>query len=154
MANSANLRGIGLMVLATGVFSLNDALMKLATVGLPPFEVLFIRGVMASLWALPVVLLSGNGSQLRHVVDRWVLFRNLLEFFAVLCFVVALAKLPIADVTALGQVSPMLLLLGVAAIYRDRIGVTRMALIGAAGSQWHFAICSARPLLRRRHGGA
>ena len=127
---SANLRGIGLMVLATGVFSLNDALMKLATVGLPPFEVVFIRGVFGSLWALPVVLLSGNGPQIRHVVDRWVLFRNLFEFLAVLCFVVALARLPIADVTALGQISPMLLLLGVAAIYRDRIGVTRMTLIG------------------------
>ena len=127
--HSANLRGIGLMVLATGFFSANDALMKLATAGLPPFEVLFLRGVMASLWALPVVLLTGNGPHVRHVLDRWVLFRNFFEFLAVLCFVVALVKMPIADLTALGQVSPMLLLLGVAAIYRDRIGVPRMVLI-------------------------
>ena len=43
------------MVLSVGFFSLNDALMKLATVGLPPFEVLCLRGVMATLWATPLV---------------------------------------------------------------------------------------------------
>ena len=66
---TANLRGILFMVLSTGFFSANDAFMKLATVGLPPFEVLFLRGVMASLLALPVVLLTGNGPALRHVAD-------------------------------------------------------------------------------------
>ncbi len=133
---TSNLRGIALMVIATGVFSANDVLMKLATVGLPPYQVLFIRGVMASLILLPVVLLTGNGRQLRHVFDRWVVLRNTFEFFAVLCFVVALANMPIADLSALGQTSPMLLLLGVALIYREKVGVIRLALIalGFAGA--------------------
>jgi drug/metabolite transporter (DMT)-like permease len=126
---TANLRGILFMVLSTGFFSANDVLMKLATVGLPPFEVLFLRGVMASLWALPVVLFTGNARQVRHVADKWVLIRNSFEFLAVLCFVVALANMPIADVTALGQIAPMLLLLGVALIYRDKIGWQRLVLI-------------------------
>ena len=65
-----NLRGIALMVLATGVFSANDALMKLATVGLPPFEVLFLRGVMASLIMFPYIVVTGNLGQLRHVRGR------------------------------------------------------------------------------------
>ena len=62
-------------------------------------------------------------------VNRWVLIRNAFELMAVLCFVVALASMPIADVTALGQISPMLLLIGVAVIYRDKIGVVRAVLI-------------------------
>jgi len=128
-APTANLRGIAFMVLSTGFFSCNDALMKLATIGLPPFEVLFLRGVMASLWGLPVVLLTGNGRALRHIVDKWVVIRNSFELLAVLCFVVALANMQIADVTALGQIAPMLLLLGVALLYRDRIGPGRAALI-------------------------
>ncbi|MEO8757883.1 MAG: DMT family transporter [Devosia sp.] len=128
-SSTANLRGIAFMVLSTLFFSSNDAFMKLATVGLPPFEVLFLRGVAASLWALPVVLLTGHGVGLRHVVNRWVLIRNAFELMAVLCFVVALANMPIADLTALGQISPMLLLLGVAVIYRDKIGVVRAVLI-------------------------
>jgi drug/metabolite transporter (DMT)-like permease len=128
-SSSANLRGILFMLLSTGFFSLNDALMKLATDGLPPFEVLFLRGLMASLWGLPVVLLSGNVKNLPLIVDRWVLVRNGFELAAVLCFIVALANMPIADVTALGQVAPMLLLIGVALLYRDRIGVARSVLI-------------------------
>ncbi|MBL8597713.1 MAG: DMT family transporter [Devosia sp.] len=133
---SSNLRGIAFMVIATGVFSTNDVLMKLATVGMPPYEVLFLRGVMASLLMLPLILLTGNGRQLRHVVDKWVVIRNTFEFGAVLCFIVALANMPIADLSALGQISPMLLLLGVALIYREKIGVARMVLItiGFAGA--------------------
>ena len=128
-SSNSNLRGIAFMVLSTGFFSANDAFMKLATVGLPPFEVLFLRGVMASLWALPVVLLTGNARQLPHVVNRWVLLRSCFELMAVLCFVVALANMPIADLTALGQISPMLLLIGVAVLYRDPIGWVRAVLI-------------------------
>jgi drug/metabolite transporter (DMT)-like permease len=126
---TSNLRGIAFMVIATGVFSTNDVLMKLATTGLPPYEVLFIRGVMASVLMFPFILLSGNGKHLRHVVDKWVLIRNSFEFLAVLCFIVALANMPIADLSALGQISPMLLLLGVSIVYREKIGVQRMALI-------------------------
>ena len=126
---SSNLRGIAFMVIATGVFSTNDVLMKLATTGLPPYEVLFIRGVMASILMLPLVLLTGNGRQLHHVFDKWVLIRNSFELLAVLCFIVALANMPIADLSALGQISPMLLLLGVALIYREKIGAARLVLI-------------------------
>lgn len=124
------------MVIATGVFSTNDVLMKLATTGLPPYEVLFLRGIMASVLMFPVILLSGNGKHLRHVVDKWVLIRNGFEFLAVLCFIVALANMPIADLSALGQISPMLLLLGVSIVYREKIGAQRMALItlGFAGA--------------------
>ncbi len=141
MQNS-NLRGIIFMVMATGFFTCNDAFMKLATVGLPPFEVLFLRGVAGSLWALPVVLLTGNGPALRHVVDRWVVLRNLFELAGVLCYVVALAHMGIADVVALGQLAPMILLLGTAIVFRDRIGWARSVLIalGFAG-----AICVAQP---------
>jgi drug/metabolite transporter (DMT)-like permease len=128
-SESSNLRGIAFMVLATFFFSGNDALMKLAMDGLPPLEVLFLRGVMGSLWALPVVLLTGNGPQLRHIADKWVLLRNGLELLAVLCFVVALARMQIADVTALGQISPMLLLVGAALFYREKITPTRGILI-------------------------
>lgn len=142
MSSNANLRGIAFMVLSTAFFSANDAFMKLATVGLPPFEVLFLRGLAASLWALPVVLLTGNAPALPKVINRWVLLRNGFELMAVLCFVIALANMPIADVTALGQISPMLLLLGVGVLYRDPIGWVRAVLIAIG---FIGAICVAQP---------
>jgi drug/metabolite transporter (DMT)-like permease len=129
MPVSSNLRGIALMVLATFVFIINDTFMKLATDGLPPLQVLFLRGVAGTLWCTPLVLFSGHASKLGGLIDRWVLARNFCEVLAVLCFIIALANMPIADVTALGQVAPMLLLIGVSIVYGDKIGVVRMALI-------------------------
>src|SRR5690606_28303107 len=126
----SNLRGIALMVLATCAFVVNDTFLKLATDGLPPFQSLFLRGVGASIWCVPLLLVTGNLRRLPQVVDRWVLARNAMELLAVLCFVVALANMPIADITALTQVAPMLLLIGVSVIYGERIGAVRMVLIG------------------------
>ena len=125
-----NLRGIALMIAASLMFVVNDTFLKLATEGLPPFQTLFLRGVMATLWCLPLVLLAGYGKSLRLVADKWVVLRNLMELGAVLCFIVALANMPIADITALGQTAPLLLLIGVALIYREKIGALRIALIG------------------------
>lgn len=130
MSVSPNLRGIALMVLATFVFIINDTFMKLAMDGLPPLQVLFLRGVAGTLWCTPLVLVTGNGPRLAGLVNSWVLLRNGLELVAVLCFIMALANMPIADVTALGQVAPMLLLIGVSIIYGDKIGSLRLALIG------------------------
>ena len=130
MHHKSNLRGIALMIAATAVFTINDTFLKLATAGLPPFEVLFLRGVAASLWAVPMVILTGNARAIMQVADKWVVARNAMELAAVLCFIVALKSMPIADITALGQIAPMLLLLGVGLIYHERLGAVRMGLIG------------------------
>ena len=121
------LRAIALMVAATLVFVINDTFLKLATVGLPPFQTLFLRGVMATICCLPLVLLTGNARFIRLVADKWVLLRNGLELCAILCFIVALANMPIADITALSQTAPLLLILGVALVYREKIGAVRLA---------------------------
>ncbi|HEY0919675.1 DMT family transporter [Devosia sp.] len=129
MHHTSNLRGIALMIAASAAFVVCDTFLKLSTEGLPPFQVLFIRGLVATLWSLPLVILTGNLRAVGQVADKWVLARNGMELLAVLCFIVALANMPIADVTALGQTAPMLLLLGVAFVYGERIGAVRMGLI-------------------------
>ena len=118
------------MVLATGSYVINDTLMKLATEGLPPYEVLFLRGVAATIIGLPLLLVLGYGPQWRLMFERRVLTRNFAEMAAVLCYVVALANMPIADASALGQITPLLMLLGVSILFGEKIGATRMALIG------------------------
>ena len=51
MAIPANLRGI-LYMLASGLtFVFNDSLMKLAMGGLPPYEVLVMRGLSGAIFA-------------------------------------------------------------------------------------------------------
>lgn len=123
-------RGPLFMVIATCSYVINDTLMKLATEGLPPYEVLFLRGCAGLIWGLPLMLVLGYGRQLPLVFERRVLARNLAETAAILCYVVALANMPIADASALGQITPLLVLLGASILFREKIGGVRMALIG------------------------
>jgi drug/metabolite transporter (DMT)-like permease len=123
-------RGPLFMIVSTGSYIVNDTMMKLATEGLPPYEVLFLRGVAATLWGIPMLFALGYGRQLLLIVEKRVLARNLLETAAILAYVVALANMQIADSTALGQVTPLLVLLGASLLFGERIGGLRMALIG------------------------
>ncbi len=126
------------MVLATGFFVVNDSMMKLVAEALPPYQVLMLRGVAALLWGTPLVLLAGYASKAPLVFERRVLARNLAETGAILCYVVALANMPIADATALGQVTPLLVLLGAAFLFGERISRSGSLLIacGFAGACW------------------
>lgn len=124
------------MVAATCSYVINDTLMKLATDGLPPYEVLFVRGAWALLLGIPILFMLGLGSQSRQMFDRRVLSRNLFELVAILCYVVALANMPIGDASALGQITPILILLGASILFGEKIGALRAALIllGFAGA--------------------
>jgi drug/metabolite transporter (DMT)-like permease len=119
-----------LMVLSTGSYVVNDTMMKLATEGLPPYETLTLRGIAAVLWGLPLLLALGYRRQMGMMFERRVLARNLCETGGILCYVVALANMPIADVVALGQITPLLVILGAAFLLGERVGPLRMALIG------------------------
>lgn len=122
-------RGPLFMILSTGSYVINDTMMKLATAGLPPYEVLFLRGAAATAWGLPLLWLTGYARQATLLFDLKVLARNMFELAAILAYVVALANMQIADVAALGQVTPLLILLGASVLFRERIGGVRTALI-------------------------
>ena len=124
------IRGPLFMVVSTGSYLINDSMMKLATVGLPPYEVLFLRGVAAFMLGIPLLLILGQGRRMPVMFERRVLLRNLMETGGILSYVVALAHMPIADVVALGQITPLLVILGSSILFRETIGGVRMALIG------------------------
>lgn len=124
-----SIRGPLFMVVATGSYLINDSFMKLATAGLPPYEVLFLRGVAAAILGLPLLFVLRQGPKALWMFEPRVLLRNLLETGGILSYVVALAHMPIADVVALGQITPLLVILGSSILFRERIGGLRMALI-------------------------
>lgn len=131
MTSHSNLRGIACVVLAAGAFIANDSCMKLVMADAPPLQVLFMRGAAAVLWCLPLLLVLGNGADVRHIFNRWVALRGACEVFAVVSFVLALVHMPIADITAIYQISPLLLVAATALIWGERIGPIRIMLIGA-----------------------
>ncbi len=130
MAVSQNLRGIGAIILATGTFVANDSCMKLALEDAPPLQVLIMRGIAACLWCLPVLTAMGLARQLPKAFHPWVVARSLSETFAIFSFILALSNMPIADVTAIAQTTPLLVLLGVWLFFGEKIGTLRLALVG------------------------
>lgn len=136
MNSQSSLRGIACMVLSTGVFVSVDTAMKVVMQDAGPFQVLFMRGVSASLWCTATLLPLGHAIRLGQALDRWVLLRAFFETLGVIAFTLALARMPIADITAIFQTTPLLLLLGVALVWRERIGGWRTVLIfvGLAGA--------------------
>ena len=98
----------------------------------------------------------------RKAFNRWVLLRSFSEVFAILSFILALAKMPIADVTAIAQTAPLIVLIGTWLIWGDKIGTLRFLLIGLGitgailvaqpGGSCCFAVCHFRLLVRRRCG--
>jgi drug/metabolite transporter (DMT)-like permease len=130
MTEPANrLLGPLLMVLATGSYVVNDTMMKIATEGLPPYQVLALRGVFATLWGGVLLAALGQWRNMHLAWSRHVVARNAMELVAILCFVVALANMPIADVNALGQITPMLVLIGASVFYGERLGPLAWLLI-------------------------
>ena len=132
MTLSPNLRGIGCMVLASGTFVANDSFMKLVLADTPPLQVLFMRGLAATLWCVPLVFLLGHGRDIHRVLHPWVLLRAACEILAIVSFILALKHMPIGDITAIFQIAPLLVVVGAALIWGERIGGLRMVLIALA----------------------
>jgi drug/metabolite transporter (DMT)-like permease len=129
MTRASTFRGIICMILATGSFVICDSCMKLVMADAEPMQVLFMRGVAACLRCLPLLFILGYRNQIKSAANRWVLLRAACEVIAVMSFVIALARMSIADITAIFQISPLLLLIGVSLIWRERIGPSRFLLI-------------------------
>ena len=130
MALSQNYRGIAAILIATGSFVANDTCMKLALEDAPPFQVLVMRGIAAIIWCLPVIYFMGLIRHVPKAFNPWVVLRSCSELVAILCFITALAHMPIADITAITQISPLVVLLGMWLLFGEKVGSLRLVLIG------------------------
>jgi drug/metabolite transporter (DMT)-like permease len=108
LMRSSRTRGIGFMLLASLLFSLNDAASKWMTSTYPAGEIIFVR----SLSLIAVLLLSGLGartfdrlhpSSLRNHVARGVFY-----VLSALCFVVSLKLLSLPVAVAVALASPLI----------------------------------------------
>lgn len=132
----ATLTGIVYMVLANGSITINNALIKLAVVELPPMQAMFLRAICAVLLGLPVLAATHSLASLRHVVAPRVLARSIVECGAAIAFVLAVATAPLADLTAILQLTPVLVLLGAVLFFGDKVpriayGLVGLAMLGA-----------------------
>jgi len=129
MGRNFDLSGIAAMLAATAFFVIGDSFMKLVVEDLPPFQVLFLRGIAASLACIALLALRGELRAIGGALDHRALLRAVGETLSTLCYVVALVRLPIADVIAILQTAPLVLILGAAVLLRERVGPMRLALV-------------------------
>lgn len=132
---TGNRRGILAMLAAMTLFTLNDALLKLAAADLPAGQIMAARGVFGSLIALALVLATGEARRLRELRSPIVAARALVEGAVVFTFITALGHLPLANVTAILQATPIVLAVLAVLLGLERVGWRRWAaiLVGFAG---------------------
>ena len=124
-----NLRGILAMVLAMGVFIASDSCMKLALAEMPLFQLICIRSAAGVLVCLAVLMAQGQTSGLPKALNPRVLGRGLCEVAANFGFTLAIFHMPIADITAIVQICPLLVLIGAKLFWGERLGPSRLVLI-------------------------
>jgi drug/metabolite transporter (DMT)-like permease len=85
---------------------------------------------------LILIVALNQADGLRHLLHPLALARGLCEVGANLGFTFGILHLPIADVTAIAQTAPLLLLVGAKFIFGERLGTSRLVLIalGIAGA--------------------
>jgi drug/metabolite transporter (DMT)-like permease len=129
--DQANRRGITLMVLAMSAFIVNDALVKVVSESLPAGQLIFVRGLMASVIVLLILRLGGGPMRLACLGHRWVLARAAADAAATVSYLVSLFHLPIANATAINMATPLMITLMAALVLGERVGAWRWLMIGA-----------------------
>ena len=128
----ANRVGILAMIGAMACFVVNDSLVKFASERLPPGQLIFSRGVMATALVLVVAALMGETARIRAIANGWVVTRAVIDAFATVLFLLSLFHLPISIATAIYMASPLIITVLAAVSLGDRIGMPSW-LASAAG---------------------
>ena len=137
--NGANARGALFMVVSMFCFVANDAVMKTFADEMAWYQALAVRGVFTVALSLLFCAATDGLRPPRTVAgylrDPATVVRVTAEIGSTAFFLLALFEMALANVTAITQVLPLLLTLGGALFFRERVGIRRWAasLVGFAG---------------------
>jgi drug/metabolite transporter (DMT)-like permease len=118
------------MCAAMGCFVVNDALVKYASQTMPGAQLIFLRGVMASLLVLALVHSTGSIRRAGEITRGWVAVRAWVDAVGTFIYLLALFHLPIVNATAIVMTSPLIIALLAAAFMGERVGIGRWLAIG------------------------
>ena len=132
---AANRRGVLAMSAGMCCFVSNDALVKFVSQSLPSSQLIFIRGVFATLLLLAISHGLGATGRLRLLADRKVALRAAFDAFATVTYLTSLFHLPIGNATAINMATPLFITLFAVVAFKERVGTGRWLAIltGFAG---------------------
>lgn len=130
-----SLLGIGLILVGMTMISVNDMVIKRLSDGYPLHQLVFMRSLIGIGASLLILRFEGGLAALRTDRPGLHALRGLLIVTANMTFFAALAVLPLATVTALYFVAPLLITLLAIPVLGERVGVHRLGaiLVGFAG---------------------
>jgi drug/metabolite transporter (DMT)-like permease len=118
---SGGLTNILAMCSAMALFVGNDTLVKLAAVDWPSHQIMSLRGVFALCVTFSLVLILRETAGLRYLRQPFVMLRCGIEGFVAYTFITALAWMPIADITAILLLSPLLITMAAAFFFGEQV---------------------------------
>ena len=124
-----NLLGIGFIIIAMAGFAVEDAIIKVLTARLSPGQIMVMIGLGGTSCFYLLARLNGQSVTQKIVRNPWVIGRTLSELFGTALFVLSLALVPIITISAIIQVSPLLVTLGAAVLLREKVGIRRWSAI-------------------------
>jgi drug/metabolite transporter (DMT)-like permease len=127
---NVNRLGILAMTGAMACFIVNDALVKYTSQTIPAAQLIFVRGVMASLLVLAVARAMGATRRITEVARGWVAVRAIVDAVATVLFLVSLFHLPLANATAINMASPLFITVLAAIFLGERLGPPRWLAVG------------------------
>ncbi len=127
-------KGIAACIGAMALFVVNDTMMKQALRQLHLYEAVFLRGLIGLLVITAIAMATGTLGQWRKAVNVPVTLRSLAEFGSISTFFVALSHLSIADVTAVSQTAPLMIVPLAALFFGEKVGMAKwLAVIAGFG---------------------
>jgi len=134
-AATDNARAIALMVLAMGLFALEDTFVKLAFGSVDIGQILAILGFVGAAFFAAMTQTRRDYFQMAHFTDPMVLIRVVGEVVGTFGFVTAIALIPLSTASAILQATPLAVTLGAVIFLRETVGWRRWGAIiaGFAG---------------------
>lgn len=122
---SANQRGAAFMIVSQAAFTLNDTLVKVATGSLGIGQIMLVRGIFATALITILVWRLGHFQPPRKLFNAAIICRICGEIGGTVFYLVALAHLPIANVSAVFQALPLAVTMSAALFFGEKVGPRR-----------------------------
>lgn len=116
-------------------FVVNDAIVKHVGEAMPSAQLIFLRGVLASLLVLGMALALGARRQLQHALHPRVAARAAVDACATVMYLLSLFHLPLGNATAINLAAPLFLVVFAVWFLKERPGAARWlaVAVGFAG---------------------
>ncbi len=117
------------MTVSMAGFTLNDAVTKFVVDDMNIGQLMFVRGVFATILMALFAWSQGGLGSLRDLGHPVIAARTACEAAATVCFISALSQLPLATVSAVLQALPLAVTMGAALFFAEPVGWRRWGAI-------------------------